>query len=82
MQKKIVQLQESCKKASIICPESEIEALGDWDGSTPEQLSAQLDRLNQRLRHENQQYGWCLFLTASSSGTFVLYSMPLDMQML
>lgn len=49
-------LQESSKKAAIICPESEIEALGDWDGSTPEELSAQLNRLNQRLQHENQKY--------------------------
>lgn len=49
--------QESSKKASIICPESEIEALGGWDGATPEQLSAKLERLNQRLQHENQQYG-------------------------
>ncbi|KAK9292001.1 hypothetical protein L1049_019954 [Liquidambar formosana] len=48
--------KESCKKASIICPESEIEALGGWDGSTPEQLSAQLNRLNQRLQHESQKY--------------------------
>uniref|UniRef100_A0A2N9ED29 Rad50/SbcC-type AAA domain-containing protein n=1 Tax=Fagus sylvatica TaxID=28930 RepID=A0A2N9ED29_FAGSY len=47
---------ESCRKASIICPESEIEALGGCDGSTPEQLSAQLTRLNQRLQHESQRY--------------------------
>lgn len=44
------------KKASIICPESEIEALGGHDGSTPEQLSAQLTRLNQRLQQESQKY--------------------------
>ncbi|XP_038683969.1 structural maintenance of chromosomes protein 6B-like isoform X2 [Tripterygium wilfordii] len=48
--------EESSRKASIIVPESEIEALGDWDGSTPEKLSAQLDRLNQRLKHESQRY--------------------------
>ncbi|KAH9647777.1 Structural maintenance of chromosomes protein 6B [Citrus sinensis] len=36
--------QDSCRKASVICPESEIEALGGWDGSTPEQLSAQACR--------------------------------------
>lgn len=52
-----VKLQESCRKASIICPESEIEALGGCDGSTPEQLSAQLTRLNQRLQHESQRWG-------------------------
>lgn len=49
------QLQESYSKASIICPESEIEALGDWDGSTPEQLSAHLTRLNQRLNNETRR---------------------------
>lgn len=48
--------KESCRKASIICPESDIEALGGWDGSTPEQLSARLSKLNQRLQHEIQQY--------------------------
>ncbi|KAL9409424.1 hypothetical protein AB3S75_047756 [Citrus x aurantiifolia] len=48
--------QDSCRKASVICPESEIEALGGWDGSTPEQLSAQVNRLNQRLKHESHQY--------------------------
>ncbi|KAG6659254.1 structural maintenance of chromosomes protein 6B-like isoform X1 [Carya illinoinensis] len=47
---------ENCKKASIICPEAEIEALGGCNGSTPEQLSAQLTRLSQRLRHESQRY--------------------------
>uniref|UniRef100_A0A9I9DEZ5 RecF/RecN/SMC N-terminal domain-containing protein n=1 Tax=Cucumis melo TaxID=3656 RepID=A0A9I9DEZ5_CUCME len=47
--------KESYNKASIICPESEIEALGDWDGSTPEQLSAQLTRLNQRLNNETRR---------------------------
>ncbi|WOG95157.1 hypothetical protein DCAR_0414460 [Daucus carota subsp. sativus] len=44
------------KKASIICLESEIQALGGNDGSTPEQLSAQLTRLNQRLQRESQNY--------------------------
>ncbi|EEF51573.1 structural maintenance of chromosomes protein 6B [Ricinus communis] len=48
--------KESCRKASIICPESDIEALGGRDRSTPEQLSAQLNRLNQRLQHESQRY--------------------------
>ncbi|XP_077235428.1 P-loop containing nucleoside triphosphate hydrolases superfamily protein isoform X2 [Tasmannia lanceolata] len=48
--------QESCKKASIICPESEVQALGGCSESTPEQLSAKLSRLMQRLQHENQRY--------------------------
>ncbi|RVW86217.1 Structural maintenance of chromosomes protein 6A [Vitis vinifera] len=48
-------LQESCRKASIICPESKIEALGGCK-RTPEQLCAQLNRLNQRLQSESQRY--------------------------
>ncbi|KAH8513662.1 hypothetical protein H0E87_006796 [Populus deltoides] len=48
--------KESCRKASIICPESEIEALGGCDGSTPEQLSMHLNKLNQRLQNECQQH--------------------------
>ncbi|XP_050223686.1 structural maintenance of chromosomes protein 6B-like isoform X2 [Mercurialis annua] len=48
--------KENCRKASIICPECDIEALGGCDGRTPEQLSAQLNRLNQRLQQESQQY--------------------------
>ncbi|KAF2315816.1 hypothetical protein GH714_040356 [Hevea brasiliensis] len=48
--------KESSRKASIICPETDIEALGGWDGSTPEQLSAKLYRLSQRLQHESQLY--------------------------
>lgn len=48
--------KESCRKASIICPESEIEALGGCDGSTPEQLSVHLNKLNQRLQNECQQH--------------------------
>lgn len=51
-----LKLQDSCRKASILCPESEILALGDWDGSTPEQLSAQIIRLNQRLQRESERY--------------------------
>ncbi|XP_069154385.1 structural maintenance of chromosomes protein 6B isoform X2 [Solanum lycopersicum] len=47
---------ESYKKASIICPESEIEALGGCDGSTPEQLSAHLARLSQRLQQESRRH--------------------------
>lgn len=48
--------EENCRKASILCPESEIIAMGDWDGSTPEQLSALLTRLNQRLERESQRF--------------------------
>ncbi|XP_027103971.1 structural maintenance of chromosomes protein 6B-like isoform X1 [Coffea arabica] len=48
--------KESCKKASIICPESEIEALGGCRDMNPEELSAQLNRLNQRLQRESQRF--------------------------
>ncbi|KAH7659441.1 P-loop containing nucleoside triphosphate hydrolase protein [Dioscorea alata] len=48
--------QENSRKASIICPESEVEALGGCVGSTPEQLSAQLNRLKQKLQHESRRY--------------------------
>ncbi|KAJ0962005.1 hypothetical protein J5N97_029833 [Dioscorea zingiberensis] len=48
--------QENFRKASIICPESEVEGLGGCVGSTPEQLSAQLNRLKQKLQHESQRY--------------------------
>ncbi|KAM7252281.1 hypothetical protein ACFE04_024164 [Oxalis oulophora] len=47
--------EENSRKASIICPESEIEALGGWDGSSPEKLSTQLKRLSQTLQRESQQ---------------------------
>lgn len=50
-----VHLQESCEKASIICPESEVEALGGCGSRTPDQLSAQLTRLGQRLQSEAQR---------------------------
>lgn len=46
---------ENSRKASIICPESEVEALGGVDGSS-EQLSAKLERLKHRLQHESQRY--------------------------
>ncbi|KAK8964204.1 hypothetical protein KSP40_PGU012886 [Platanthera guangdongensis] len=48
--------QENFKKASIICPECVVEALGGCSGCTPEQLSAKLIRLNQRLQHESRRY--------------------------
>ncbi|KAF3433163.1 hypothetical protein FNV43_RR24265 [Rhamnella rubrinervis] len=44
--------EDSFKKASIICPESEF---GDWDGSTPEQLSAQVTRLERRIQQESHR---------------------------
>ncbi|KAG2242222.1 hypothetical protein Bca52824_095935 [Brassica carinata] len=48
--------QESNEKASIICPESEITALGPWDGSTPAQLSDEINRINHRLKRESDKY--------------------------
>ncbi|PSS33185.1 Structural maintenance of chromosomes protein like [Actinidia chinensis var. chinensis] len=48
---------ESYKKASIICPESDLEALGGCEGSTTEQLSALLSKLNQTLQRESERYG-------------------------
>ncbi|KAH0768561.1 hypothetical protein KY285_004432 [Solanum tuberosum] len=48
--------RESYKKASIICPEGEIETVGGCDGSTPEQLSAHLTRLSQRLQQESRRH--------------------------
>ncbi|XP_031393668.1 structural maintenance of chromosomes protein 6B isoform X2 [Punica granatum] len=48
--------KENFDKASLICPESEIKSLGEWDGSTPEQLSAQVSRLDQRLQDESRQF--------------------------
>lgn len=50
-----VKLQESRKKASIISPESEIEALGGCEESNPEKLSCQLTRLTERLKRETQR---------------------------
>ncbi|XP_050384899.1 structural maintenance of chromosomes protein 6A [Argentina anserina] len=47
--------EENYRKASILCPESEIIALGDWDGSTPDQLSTQLTRINQKLQQESER---------------------------
>ncbi|KAH6821922.1 structural maintenance of chromosomes 6A [Perilla frutescens var. hirtella] len=48
--------QESRRKASIICPESEIETLGCDNERNPEQLSAQLSRLTERLQRESQRF--------------------------
>ncbi|KAJ0793936.1 hypothetical protein HanOQP8_Chr01g0034671 [Helianthus annuus] len=43
------------EKASIICPESEIEALGGCGEDTSEQLQANLKRLKLRLQQESQR---------------------------
>nr|GLL39382.1 structural maintenance of chromosomes protein 6B-like [Ipomoea trifida] len=48
--------KESYRKASIICSESEIDSLGGCNGSTPEQLSAQLTRLSNRLQQESRRH--------------------------
>ncbi|PON53147.1 Structural maintenance of chromosomes protein [Trema orientale] len=48
--------EESSRKASIICPESEVEALGGCNGSTPEKLSAQVTTLDQRLKRERPRF--------------------------
>lgn len=71
-----VHLQESCKKASIICPESEVEALGGCGSRTPDQLSAQLSRLSQRLQNEAQRCALavpCLFFL-KCGGFVMVYS--------
>lgn len=46
----------SYEKASIICPESEIEALGGCGDSTSEQIQAHLKRLKLRLQQESQRH--------------------------
>ncbi|XP_019154834.1 PREDICTED: structural maintenance of chromosomes protein 6B-like [Ipomoea nil] len=48
--------EESYRKASIICSESEIDSLGGCSGSTPEQVSAQLTRLSNRLQQESRRH--------------------------
>ncbi|ESQ40700.1 hypothetical protein EUTSA_v10012532mg [Eutrema salsugineum] len=48
--------QESNEKASIICPESEITSLAPWDGDTPIQLSAQINKISHRLKRESEKY--------------------------
>ncbi|VAI16599.1 unnamed protein product [Triticum turgidum subsp. durum] len=47
--------QEYFKKASIICSESDMEALSHVAGSTPEQLSAKINRLKQRFDQESRK---------------------------
>ncbi|XP_062092192.1 structural maintenance of chromosomes protein 6A [Humulus lupulus] len=49
----LVLLREvNSRKASIICRESDLEAIGGCNGSTPEKLSAQVTTLDQRLKQE------------------------------
>ncbi|KAL2920477.1 Structural maintenance of chromosomes protein 6B [Bienertia sinuspersici] len=44
------------EKASYMCPENEVEAMGGFKESTPEQLSAQLTRMNERLERARDKY--------------------------
>ncbi|KAJ9546237.1 hypothetical protein OSB04_025944 [Centaurea solstitialis] len=46
----------SYEKASIICPESEIEALGGCGEASSEQIQAHLKRLKMRLQQESQRH--------------------------
>lgn len=49
--------QENFEKASIICSECEVEAMGGCAGNTPEYFSAKINRLKQRLQRETQRFG-------------------------
>ncbi|KAG9452307.1 hypothetical protein H6P81_005211 [Aristolochia fimbriata] len=51
-----IKRQESHKKASIICPQSEVEALGGASGTTTEKLTAELATLKKRLVGEAQRH--------------------------
>ncbi|TVU10824.1 hypothetical protein EJB05_44376 [Eragrostis curvula] len=48
--------QDNFEKASIICSESDVEALGGVAGSTPEKLSAHINKLKQRFQQESRRY--------------------------
>ncbi|XP_039809676.1 structural maintenance of chromosomes protein 6B-like isoform X4 [Panicum virgatum] len=48
--------QEYFEKASRICAESEVEALGGVGGSTLEQLSDCINKLNQKFQQESRRY--------------------------
>ncbi|RLM87021.1 uncharacterized protein C2845_PM04G11530 [Panicum miliaceum] len=48
--------QEYFEKASRICAESEVEALGGVGGSTMEQLSDRINKLNQKFQQESRRY--------------------------
>jgi len=47
---------ESYRKASIICPESDLEDLEGCEASTPQQLSDLLSRLTRTLQRESERY--------------------------
>ncbi|XP_026407116.1 structural maintenance of chromosomes protein 6B-like isoform X1 [Papaver somniferum] len=49
-------LQEDFKKASNVCAESVVEALGGCAGETREQLGAQFSKLKHRREQESQRY--------------------------
>lgn len=53
----VMDLQESYRKASIICPESDLEDLEGCEASTPQQLSDLLSRLTRTLQRESERYG-------------------------
>lgn len=48
--------KDSYEKASFMCPENEVEAMGGCKESTPEQLSAQLTRMIERLERARDKY--------------------------
>ncbi|XP_039794531.1 structural maintenance of chromosomes protein 6B-like isoform X3 [Panicum virgatum] len=48
--------QEYFEKASRICAEKEVEALGGVGGSTLEQLSDRINKLNQKFQQESRRY--------------------------
>ncbi|CAA7391608.1 unnamed protein product [Spirodela intermedia] len=55
-QKLHLERQENFEKASKICSEAEMESVGGCSGISSEQLSVQLKRIDQRLRHERQRF--------------------------
>jgi len=48
--------QEYFEKASRICEENEVEALGGVGGSTLEQLSDRINKLNKKFQQESRRY--------------------------
>ncbi|GAU14644.1 hypothetical protein TSUD_97080 [Trifolium subterraneum] len=48
--------EENVEKASVICCQNELASLGGCDGIPPEEISAELERLNRTLRRESQRY--------------------------
>ncbi|KAG2589578.1 structural maintenance of chromosomes protein 6B-like isoform X3 [Panicum virgatum] len=48
--------QEYFEKASRICAENEVEALGGVGGSTLEQLSDRINKLNKKFQQESRRY--------------------------